>query len=560
MQQSIDLVSPHWRTWEPGGFIQDDWHATQNLTLNIGVRYDVFTPFTEVKNALSNFDLATGQIVTANQKASAAVPAVPAMGVNPAIPGSPARPAVNQYAGLNPTWTNVAPRLGFAFSPGTGFVIRGGYGMSYFPENYTSNSSLKAQPFVADYNCNNGACATAAGADGVLFSPTRFSQGLPLPTPSSATNPTGSISDVVDPKFRTSYAEQFNLNIEKTLGANVLQVGYVGVLGRHLAQISNDINAPALVSNSTLNNMALVNHETTSQAYNSLRPYYSSPGLQGVTSIGQYTSEGSSSYHALQVQLTRRTTAGLTIGANYTYAHALDNVLGFSNEVNDGYGALPSQLTTVEYGNSDLDIRQRGVVTGDYLLPFGKNLTGIGAALGKGWQANTLLVWQTGQPFTVTESNGVSGTTNASTTGRPNQIARADVGTRTINQFFNPAAFAPQLSGTLGNEQRNPLHGPNYRRVDFSVFKSFPVYRESTLQFRAECFNVVNTTNFNNPNATIQTTPTSSSVAYPVAGTSSQQTFLSDTYAVTPSNAGSITSTASGYIPREFQFALKYQF
>ncbi len=560
VQQSIDLIAPHWRTWEPGGFFEDDWHATQNLTLNLGVRYDVYTPFTEVKNALANFDLSIGQIVVANQKASPAVPATPAQNGNPAIPGSPARPAVNQYAGLNTTWTNVAPRIGFAYAPGTSFAIRGGYGMSYFPENYTSNSSLKAQPFVADYNCNNGACLAAPGANGVTYAPTRFSQGLPLPTPSSATNPTGSIADVVDPRFRTSYAEQFNLNVEKAFGANVLQIGYVGVLGRHLAQITNDVNAPALVSNSTLNNLALANHETTSQAYNNLRPYHSYPNLQNVTSIGQYTSEGSSSYNALQVQLIRRTTAGLTIGANYTYAHALDNVLGFSNEVNDGYGAIPSQLSTVEYGNSDLDIRQRGVVTGDYLLPFGKNLTGIGAALGKGWQANTLLVWQTGQPFTVTVSNGVSGTTNAATSGRPNQIAKAGVGTRTIAQFFNPAAFAPQQSGTLGDEQRNPLHGPDYRHVDFSVFKSFPVYRESTLEFRAECFNITNVTNFANPNNQIQASAVSSNVTYPVNGASSNQTFLSDTYTVTPNNIGTITSTAAGYQPREFQFALKYQF
>ena len=534
LERSIDLAPPHWRTWEPGGFIQDDWHATSNLTLNIGVRYDVFTPFTEAHNALSNFDLATGKIVTAGQN------------------------GVNDYAGLHTTWTNVAPRIGFAFTPVTGFVIRGGYGMSYFPENYTSNSSLKAQPFVSDFACTQGACGNLNGVP-----LTKFAQGLPLPVPESATNPSGNINDAVDPNFRTSYAEQFNLNVEKSFGANVLQVGYVGVLGRHLAQISNDVNAPGVVSNSTLQGLALQNHETIAQAYNTLRPYHSA--LPNVLSIGQYTSGGSSNYNALQVQLTRRTTAGLTIGANYTYAHAMDNVLGFSNEVNDGYGAIPSQLSTVEYGNSDLDIRQRGVVTGDYVLPFGKNLTGIGAAVAKGWQANTLLVWETGSPFTVTQSNGVSGTTNAQTSGRPNQIGKGTVGTPTIRQFFNPNDFAPQLSGTLGNEERNPLHGPGYRHVDFSVFKAFPVYRESTLEFRAECFNITNVTNFANPNTGITSTPTSSTpVTHPVTNgtttTLATENFLSDTYTSSANGAGSITGTGANYNPRQIQFALKYQF
>ena len=530
VQQSIDTVPPHWRTWEPGGFAQDDWHATQNLTLNIGVRYDVYTPFTEVHNALANFDPTTGTLIQAN--------------VN----------GVNQYAGLNPTWTNVAPRIGFAATPAPGFVIRGGYGMSYFPENYTSNSSLKAQPFVTDYNCNNGACLPDPTTG---ISPTRFSQGLPLPVPSNAASPSGSINDVVDPSFRTSYAEQFNLNVEKSFGANVLQVGYVGVLGRHLAQISNDRNAPALVSNTTLQNMALASGQTPSQVFNDLRPFHAT--LPNVTSIGQYQSGGSSNYNAVQVQLTRRTTAGLTIGANYTYAHALDNVLGFSNEVNDGYGSVPSQLSSIEYGNGDLDIRQRGVVTGDYALPFGKNLTGIAGALGKGWQANTLLVWQTGQPFTVTESNGVTSTTNAATaTTRPNQLANAKLSNPTIREFFNIADFAPQVSGTLGSEERNTLHGPDFRHVDFSVFKSFPVYRESTLEFRAECFNLTNTTNFNTPNATFQATPTSAQVTYPVGGVPTSETFLGDTYTFTGNNVGTITSTA--FNPREFQFALKYQF
>lgn len=172
------------------------------------------------------------------------------------------------------------------------------------------------------------------------------------------------------------------MTVEKAFGANVFQATYVGELGRHLAQITNDQNAPALISNSALQTLAQQQGITTSAAFNQLRPYHNT--LPNAQQIGQFTSTGSSNYHALQLSLTRRATAGLTLGANYTYAHNLDNVLAYSNEVNDGYGVVPSQLSTLEYGNSDLDLRNRLAVTANYALPFGKNLNGFKAALGKG--------------------------------------------------------------------------------------------------------------------------------------------------------------------------------
>ncbi len=520
VQRSNSLNPPHYRTWEPSVFVQDDWHPSPNLTLNIGVRYDVFTPFTEAHNYISNFDPASASIVVAGQN------------------------HVNQYAGLTPTWTNIAPRLGFAYTARPGLVVRGGFGLSYVPENYTSNSSLKNQPFVSAYNCQ----LSASGQSGQTCISNKFAGGLPLPTAASATNPSGSIADAVDPKFRTSYLEQFNLTLEKSFSDNVLQVSYVGMLGRHLAAIYNDQNTPPPVANSTLNALAATQGAgaNASTAFNTLRPYYTN--LPNVNSIGGFSSIGASSYHALQVSLTRRTHAGLTLGANYTLAHGLDNVLGLSNEINDGYGNVPSLISTLEYGNSDVDIRNRGVVSGNYELPFGKNLHGITGALGKGWQANTILVWETGEPFTILNSQDIVTTNNEGHVDRPNMLSRAKVSNPNISHFFDTSAFAPQLSGEIGSERRNPLYGPHYRHVDLSVFKSFPVYRASSLEFRAECFNITNTTNFANPNNTLQVSPDS-------AGGVTQ-----DTYSVQASQLGTITSVSPNYNPRLFQFALKYQF
>jgi hypothetical protein len=505
--------------------VQDDWHATPTLTLNLGLRYDVFTPFTEVKNGLSNFDPATGSIILANQNGT------------------------NQYAGLNPTWTNFAPRLGFAYTVAPNTVLRGGFGISYFPMNYTSNSSLKNQPFVSSFNCTNGGCPAALPVIGGPGNGTNtFHLGLPLPTAASASNPTGNIADPVDLAFRSSYLEQFNLTVERGFGPNVLQVTYVGMLGRHIAQIYNDENLPPLISNTALHALALSKGLSDGNAYNTLRPFYSQ--LPNITQIGGYNSKGSSNYNALQISLNRRTAAGLTFNANYTLAHGLDNVLNLSNEINDGYGTVPSQISSVDYGNSDVDIRNRLAFSANYELPFGKSSSGLVGTLVKGWQANTILQWQSGEPFTVTNNTGIATTSNGNHNDRPNQIRSAKVSNPSVSRFFDATAFVAQQSGVLGTEAKNTLYGPHYRQVDFSLFKTFPVYRETTLTFRAECFNIVNTANFAIPpnvsNNTLQSTA--------VAGTDN---YISQ---YTANNIGTISNTSAIYTPRLFQFALKYQF
>jgi hypothetical protein len=313
------------------------------------------------------------------------------------------------------------------------------------------------------------------------------------------------------------------------------------MLGRHLAVIINDQNVPAPISNGALNQLAASQGTNAATAFNTLRPYSSK--LPNVTQIGGYFSTGSSSYNSLQLSLTRRTRAGPTLGANYTLAHGLDDIIGLSNEINDGYGVVPSQIGTLDRGSSDVDIRNRGVLTANYALPFGKNLHGISGGLARGWQANTLLVWESGEPFTVTDSQNIALTTNAGFVDRPNQLHGASLSNPAIHEFFDITAFAPQTSGTLGTARKNSLYGPHFRHTDFSLFKTFPAYRESTVEFRAEAFNIGNTTNFANPNATLDVTPNSD-----------------NTYAVQSNTFGQITSTSPNYTPRIFQFALKYQF
>ncbi len=483
LQRINTLAQPHYRTWEPSGFIQDDWHIRPTLTLNLGVRYDLFTPFTAVKNQIANFDPNQEKIIVAGQNGT------------------------SNTAGVQTDYSNLAPRFGFAYTAAPGLVFRGGFGLSFVPENITSGASLKNQPFVYSYGpCSPGSCAGGF---------TKLAQGLPLPVPQDINNPSGSIPAAEQLNFRSTYLEQFNLTAEKDFAGNVFSVSYVGMLGRHVAYYLPDLNTPP---------------PNVSATPNSLRPFYSA--LPNVTTIPYWSSNGSASYHALQTTIGRRTKNGLTYSANYSWSHGLDDAPNISQNGSSGFGNVPSQIRTLDYGNSDLDLRNRFVATANYQLPFGRTFHGYKAVLAKGWQTNLIFVWGTGHPFTVLNASNRNGTRpGTSASDRPNQIGSGQVSTHKISQWFNVADFSAQALGTLGTERRNQLYGPGYRHIDASLFKGFDIYREAILEFRVEAFNITNTTNFSSPNANLGV-----------------------------SNFGTISATANNYQPRLVQLALDLKF
>ncbi len=513
VSRSYGLTFAHYRTWEWGAYAQDDWKLNKNVVLNYGLRWDLFTPYTEALNQISTFNEQTGMLQVA--------------GVN----------GVSNTAGIITDYHGFAPRIGFAYTPTETTVVRGGFGLSFFPNNYGAVASLKNQPFTSAY----GTFSSANAPPGF----TTFGDGLPAITPTSASNPSGTITYGEDTRFGNSYIEQFNLTMQRDFGGNVFTASYVGMLGRHLRQQIGDFNAAP--------------PNTFSQAVaNTLRPYYAT--LPNITSIQTLRTAGASSYNSLQLALERRTLKGLTIGANYTLAHLLDNVPGNSltQSSGDGFGAIPSETSYLDYGNGDLDIRHRIVGTVNYELP-GQHLKGIAAALAKGWQINILQVWNTGQTFTVTNGTNVAnnrpGTSN---TDRPNMVGDAHVSNPGIASFFNTAAFQRQAAGTLGEplgypsaginpivgplyERRNQFYGPHQRHLDASVFKTFRVYERLDFQFRAEMFNVANDTNFAIPNNSFVTT-----AAAPLVQTNT--------------NFGRLTSTIASYNPRLVQFAGKFIF
>jgi hypothetical protein len=503
-QRSNQLADPHYRMWEPSVFVSDDWRVSKTLTVNVGVRWDIYTPFTEIRNEIANFDIHSGEFLIAGKD------------------------GVGATAGIATQHVNVSPRFGFIYDLGHNMTLRGGFGFGYFPPNNSSTAALANQPYVDSVGPFSPSGAPAGYS--------AFQNGLPEPSTPDMSNPTGTIPEAMDTNWHVSYAEQFNLLLQKDFHGTTVTAAYVGALGRHVERQYPDFNAPTPNTLSTT-------------AANTLRPFYDK--YPNITVIKGIASNGNSSYHSLQAIVERHFKNGLGFNFNNTWSHALDdaNPSGAS-----GIGSLPNSVgmritsggLRYDYGNGDFDVRDRIAATANYQLPFGKNLKGARGVAAKGWQANMMMVWATGLPFTVTNASNVSGTNpGSSNTDRPNVVGKMTVSKPGVAEFFNTSAFVAQKPGTIGVlssdtgssvygsnwEQRNALHGPHQRHLDVSLFKTLPVTKGSNVQFRVECFNVTNTANFAAPNSSL-----------------GGKAF------------GELTQMTAGYTPREIQFALKYQF
>ena len=540
--RNFNLTPPDYRSWEPSAFAQDSWKVTPQLTLLLGVRYDIYTPFTEAHNHISNYDY----LEALANPAAATSSALKIAGVN----------GVSATAGIPTQYNNVAPRVGFAYSVSPTTVFRGGYGLSYFPGNYTSNGDLKNAPFTSVYApaCQSTIAvaleASVAGASAnqnpdcaTQGQPGVINQGIPVPVaPSTAqlsnlsTIPgLGFVAEATN--FKSALIQQFNLQMEHQSGANVFIIGYVGNIGQHLPESIDNINQPLPFNNFT-------NTGTSARPLAGVLP-----NLSGVSYLN---TGGISNYNALQTSFQRRFTKGLAFDANYTWAKALSDITGFSEQGDQGWAhALPTNIRATEYGTSEDQIHNRFALSLNYELQYGNSFTGIKRALLHGWEANTIAVWQTGKPFSIINSgnggadsqieadgnshsyNNFAVPQNAGGADRPNTIASTSVSNKSINHYFNTAAFAPQPLGTIGNTQRNSLTGPNFRHVDLSLFKDFPVTERVNVQFRVESFNISNTPNF-----------------YIANNNSGNQSLGNAAF-------GTISATDPNYTPREYQFVLK---
>ncbi len=492
------LIKPYERTWEPSVYAQDNWRASNHLTLNLGVRYDVFTKPNEKYGNYSNFDLGSLSIIK------------------------------NNTGGIKNRYTDFGPRFGFDASFGHDMVLRGGFGLVF----YVSDAVVSTVISNPGISINTG----------FVFNPTLINVTGVVPAVQQSTS-TANLSGSLSSKPLSqpdSYFEQFNLIFQKQLRATVFTVGYVGQLGRHISnQIPNlDLPAPTGPVAAGTAPPALV---------------YSA-SLPKVNTIDYFANSGASSYNSLQVSVERRIAKGLTANFNYTYSHNLDDV--YHEYDGDGlvttvFGLQPRNVSTADYGNSPLDLQSRFAGFFSYDLPIGRTGPLLYRAVVGGLRLNGLGFWQTGSPFTVissvTQANGLA-TINLPTvtSDKPNIVAPISTN-GSLDRFFSIGSFAQQAVGTAGNERRNQVFGPDLRRGDLSIFKTIPLPENVRLELRAECFDFTNTPNFAAPNSTI--------TAY--AGNTNA---AGGNVATAAGGFGSITGTVFGYPGRQFQFGARFSF
>jgi len=434
-------------------YVQDNWRVSSKLTLNMGLRDDTVTPWTERSNRLAGFSpLNGGQLIP--------------VGTSPAFPSNHV---------TDGRYTNFGPRFGFAYSINSRTVLRGGAGIFYAFENNTSNvNEATNAPFHGSFIATNSSTNYAAAAP----ISAGFSAARPLLYPTANTN------FVYYPmSYKNPSANEFNLNLQTQFSSrDVLSLAYVGQTGVHVLVVNN-INlatpGPGTVANR--------------------RPY---PNLaDGI----QNNPTGNSSYNSLQASYIFTASKSLHFQAAYTYSHSLDDTSGTGS--NTPF-QNPYDLSSY-YGNSDFDLRHSLVLSQTYDLPFGRGQTYLGHSgefvdlLAGGWQINSIDTFQTGSPFTPTMAT--SNLNNGTGTQYPNRIGSGHLANSSPTEWFNIADFVKPPAYTFGNSRRNILFGPGTKQFDVSLFKSIHFNESSTryLQLRAEAFNVFNIPQFNNPNAQI---------------------------------------------------------
>jgi hypothetical protein len=479
-----------------GYYAQDSWKVNRRLTITYGVRYEPFSPQHEVKGRQGMFSVSawsSGTISTSHPTALAGL----------LFPGDSG--FVNNM--INPAYTHVMPRFGFAYDVfGDGKTsVRGGAGMFYdtrLPgvfENIFANSV----PYVASVNVGFSGNALANFSDPYASITGGNIFPAPQPPPASyfkmANYQNSSFSTFNPTTFRVPVTESFNLTVEQQLEKTLTaRVAYVGSTSSH--QINpTDIN-PVWNQGPNIGK----------------RVYFSGNAVQNYTNqIATVDTGGIASYHSLQASLQKRVSSGLTAFLNYTWSKAIDNNAFGSSVTAVVPGSsyvLPiyeSNYKRLDRGPSDYD--HRNVLTISYVWSLPK-FTGGNAAERyaiNGWQTNGILAMRSGDPLTVTGAN-VDGTNlnrDRAIWGGQNPYggSACAVVTTACKSYLNPASFSQNPNYTVnqplsyGNIVKGSFVGPRFTSWDVSMIRSFPIHEALQAEFRAEFFNVLNHTNFGDP-------------------------------------------------------------
>jgi hypothetical protein len=433
----------HLRTHSYDFFVNDTWRIRPNLTVIAGLRYEYNSPNVDAADRANLYDPSVGKLVAVGQN------------------GFP-------RAGYDADKNNFAPQIGFAWSPSShaGTVLRAAYGIHYDQSSLAPGEGLY---FSAPYFTLN-----------VFFPvPGFFTPSLSNPFPIGSFFPFPASATTFQRNLATPYYQHWNFGIQQQLGkSRVLEVAYVGTKGTHLID-SRDINQPL-----------------PSTTPNAPRP---NPAFSDIDII---ESAANSNYNSLQVRFQQRLSAGLSALASYSYAKSIDDASGFFSTTADPNFPQNSHDLRAERGRSDFDIGHRFVLSFGYDLPIAKSHRWMG-----GWQTFGVITAQSGQPFTVAllpnidNANTGQGQLGFGANQRPNIVGDPKAGPQNELAWFNTKAFAIAAPGHFGNAGRNILDGPGLTTVNWSVMKNTRFTEKMNLQFRAEFFNLFNTTNFNLPDS-----------------------------------------------------------
>jgi outer membrane receptor protein involved in Fe transport len=430
------------RRYSTAFFVQDDWRATEKLTLNLGLRYDFMTPSYERDNRQANFNPATGTLFFASD-------------------GS-----LEDRALVKPDRNNFAPRIGIVFAMDDKTVLRGGYGMFYNPLDRIGSEDQVALNPPGLRNINQQTTSTTAP---VLV----MSQGFPA----NYLDPANIVLSrllirAANPVGTNAQYQQFAAGVERQLGGDfVASVDFIGNIGRNIAVLRN-LNQPA--------------------NGNGARPYPNFAHIQWRDPIGE------SSYKGMDVSVEKRLSKGYSFRVAYTLGDAQDQ----APEHLAATSGRQQDTNNIDAwkGPADFDIRHRLVTNFVVQPPIGDgravNLGKVGNALLGGWTVAGIYTARSGRPFTVTQG-GIEGAT-----WMPNLVGDPD-GQKTVESWFNASAYQRVAAGTFGDNTRNSLRGPGYVTFDMSLQRRVSFTSRIAATLRWDVFNMFDRANFGNPNADI---------------------------------------------------------
>jgi hypothetical protein len=459
------------RLWMASGFAEDDWKVTPQLTLNLGLRYDFATPPLEANNRMADFDPASASLVFAKS-------------------GS-----VGSRAIVDTNTKNFGPRVGFAYSPDTKTVVRGGYGIYYsLFERFGSEDELALNPpFLINKTLTSNTAPVLSPSVGF---PSNFLDPSTVNLNALNTYHIRAVA-IHDP---LPYVQQWSLGLQRQIGQQwAAEIDYVGTKSTHL-DVIRDYNQP-IISGGV------------------------STGVVPYSNFGQieYTAPvGFGNYNGLQASLTRRFANGFELRTAFTHSRSLDNT---PEELESNSGDAPDGRNYAAwYGPSDFDVPNRVAASYVYELPFGRGKAmlqhGPMAWILGDWRTTGVYTFYSGHPFQVNENDGNHNsildpygytTATPNLVGKPHTVGDPDCwfyasknsacGTKAPTGLSD--AYAVTAVGAIGNVSRNSLRGPRIDVFDAALLREFPIKEGWNVEARWEVFNVTNTPEFGQPNGNI---------------------------------------------------------